>query len=174
MESVALVLLGFLAGVALGVAVYRFLPASRSHRQLQRERDDAIQALERYRREVDEHFVESAEALSELDQAFRTVHARLASGARQLCSEEGRRMALARAVEALPEEDKLPESLHAPLDYAPSAKGTLDENFGLRETDELADFDVPELPPERPRDYAEGVEDCEDAACTPRENQRSH
>lgn len=171
MNALTSALIGLVAGVVLGLALYRVLPPGRSQQQLRRERDEARRALERYRQQVDEHFVQSAEAIAELDRALQSVQTRLASGAHRLCSDDGRRMALARAVEVLPEDeaDVLPDGLHAPLDYAPEAKGTLAENFGLNDSsdsEELAGFDLPDEPPAPrvpPRDYAEGADECEDS-----------
>ena len=68
----------------------------------------------------------------------------------------------------LPDNDEqIGEEVSAPLDYAPSHKGTLAENYGLRRKDE--DFDPMEttvaddmLNP--PRDYADG---CGEQGCPP-------
>lgn len=172
MESLVSAMIGFLVGAAAGATAWHLMSGGSARGQLERERDEARRALERYRQEVDEHFLQTADSLGQLSQAYRTVHEQLASGARRLCSEEGKRLALARAVEVLPDDEELAESLHAPLDYAPAAKGTLAEDFGLNDTDELARFDAPEVPEEKvgrapPRDYAEG---CEDQGCAPGEN----
>ena len=176
MDNLAVVLVVFAVGILVGLALSLALaPARRQYKRLQEERDEAVSSLSRYREEVDHHFLKTAELVNQLTASYRSVHEHLAGGARRLCSEEGRRQAITRSLDRPPEEDASAEPAEAPtgppLDYAPSARGTLSEDFGLRrEYDAEGPFTpVEDLLAERarkegepqadvtpPRDYAEG------------------
>lgn len=160
-------LLVFVIGAVAGAAlVWVMLPARRQQRELMRERDEAREALKRYREEVDQHFLRTADSVNQLTSAYRAVHEQLAEGARKLCSEQGRRLALARSMDLLPGSDEqVGEEVRAPLDYAPSHKGTLAEDYGRRD-DSLAAYDHWEQSDDfqAPRDYAEG---CQEQGCPP-------
>lgn len=173
MEMLSSILLTFVAGAVIGAAsAWLLLPARRNQRQLERERDEARQALARYREEVDQHFLKTADTVSQLTLAYKAVHEQLADGARKLCSEQGRRLALARSLDLLPgTEEQVGEEVRAPLDYAPSHQGTLAENYGYVRDDDLAAYDQWQLQEgetdeQQPRDYAEG---CDDQGCPPEE-----
>lgn len=156
-----------LGGVAGAACIWLLMPARRQHRQLQRERDEARQALQRYREEVDQHFLRTADSISQLTSAYQAVHEQLADGARKLCTEQGRRLALARSLDLLPGSDEqVGEEVRAPLDYAPSHKGTLAEDYGRRD-DDLTAYDRWEQEDDSyqpPRDYADG---CSEQGCPP-------
>jgi hypothetical protein len=170
MEQFTATLLVFLVGLLVGAAsAWLLLPARRQQRHLKRERDDALEALKRYRDDVDHHFLRTAELVNQLNEAYRDVHQQLSEGARTLCSEQGRRLAAAQNRDMLADDNDTGPAVHAPLDYAPSQKGTLAEDFGLKEKE--AAFDAatpdgsgadPEVAP--PRDYAEG---CDAQGCPP-------
>lgn len=184
MENLSAVLLTFAAGLLVGAAgAFLLLPARRQRKQLEQERDQALATLARHREEVDSHFLRTADLVNQLTGAYRSVHEHLSEGARTLCSEQGRRLAMAKSLDSLPGypgeqgTDKVP--LAQPLDYAPAAQGTLAEDFGLRIKAEgpfspLDDFARPReselddvVAP--PRDYAEG---CEDQGCSTAEEKR--
>lgn len=179
METPAAMFVPFLIGGALGaMLMYLLLPARRKHRELKRERDEARANLARHREEVDHHFLRTAELVNQMTASYRAVHEHLSAGARTLCSEQGRRLAMAKSLDSLPgypgSEQESAAAISQPLDYAPSAQGTLAEDFGLRDAptegpfspvDDLAlapQDDAPEQM-EPPRDYAEG---CEDQGCS--------
>lgn len=170
MEQFTGTLLVFLAGLLVGaVCAWLLLPARRQQQHIKRERDDALEALKRYRDDVDHHFLRTAELVNTLNDAYLDVHQQLAVGARTLCSEQGRRLAAAQNKDMLRDDSDTGRAVHAPLDYAPSQKGTLAEDFGLRKTEtpadagaSQADADSAELEP--PRDYAEG---CDAQGCPP-------
>lgn len=171
METFLPNLLIFAAGIVAGaILVWLLLPARRQHRELTRERDEARQALVRYREEVDQHFLRTADTVNQLTSAYKAVHEQLADGARKLCSEQGRRLALARSLDLLPGSDEqVGEEVRAPLDYAPSHKGTLAEDFGHGSKDDtLAAYDHWEQEEgsdhSPPRDYADG---CDEQGCPP-------
>ena len=170
MGSITGTILILLAGIITGAGLaWLFLPYRRNWAQLEKERDNALQALSRYREEVDAHFLRTADLVNNLNHAYRAVHEQLAEGARQLCSDQARRIAMAKTFDLLPDSDEqIGEEVSPPLDYAPRHKGTLAEDYGLRRGED-ADFDPQEttvaddmLNP--PRDYADG---CGEQGCPP-------
>jgi len=170
MEQFTATLLVFLVGLLVGAAcAWLLMPARRQHQHLKRERDDALEALKRYRDDVDHHFLRTAELVNQLNDAYRDVHQQLSDGARTLCSEQGRRLAAAQNKDMLRDDSDAARAVHAPLDYAPSQKGTLAEDFGLKSDETPLDASAAdkasadaELAP--PRDYAEG---CDAQGCPP-------
>ncbi|MGI9286815.1 MAG: YhcB family protein [Pseudomonadales bacterium] len=106
---------------------------------LQESLNASEQRLQDYKREVQEHFVQTADAIKQMNESYQSLHQRLANGANALCGEmddgpllekpSGRR---ADDTETDPQE-QLP--LEPPLDYAPKKgpadKGVLNEDFGL-------------------------------------------
>lgn len=173
MDMLLSTLLTFAVGALIGAALTWMLsPARRQHGVISKERDEARQALSRYREEVDEHFLRTADSVNQLTSAYRSVHEQLSEGARKLCSEQGRRLALSRSLDLIAGgDDHVDPSVSPPLDYAPSHKGTLAENYGHagKEKDEaLAAYDNWEQEGQTgsqpPRDYAEG---CDEQGCPP-------
>lgn len=170
MNSMVTTLLILLAGIVVGAALaWLFLPYRRNWAALEKERDTAIEALTRHREEVDNHFLQTADLVNNLNRAYRALHEQLAEGARQLCTEQARRIAMAKTFDLLPDSDEqIGEEVTPPLDYAPRHQGTLAEDFGLRRH-VVDDFDPQEttvaddlLNP--PRDYADG---CAEQGCPP-------
>lgn len=160
-------LITFAAGVVTGVVLlYLLLPARRQYGKLIRERDEARKAMLNYRQQVDHHFLRTAELVNNMTESYRKVHEHLSEGARDLCSESGRRLAAQASLDALPDsktgDREANEELEPPLDYAPSAKGTLSEDYGLKHGEESPFAPVSDLDPEAekpeavepPRDYA--------------------
>ncbi|WP_101674554.1 YhcB family protein [Alloalcanivorax mobilis] len=150
----------FLAGLVVGAGLlYWFLPARRQSSAVMRERDDARNALNHYRDQVDHHFLHTAELVNDMTQAYRAVHQHLSQGAQALCSEGGRKRAAAKSLDSAYDEPEAP--LSQPLDYAPKAQGTLSEDFGLRQKADgpfsplEVDEEGPEIVIEPPRDYAD-------------------
>lgn len=165
MDMLTTHLLAFVAGLIVGAGLlYWFLPARRQSSELIRERDNARKALDHYRDQVDHHFLETAELVNDMTQAYRAVHQQLSEGARALCSETGRKRAAAKSLDAVGDK----ETFSQPLDYAPKAQGTLSEDFGLRHKADgpFSPLDVDQPGPahgvvEPPRDYAD-IDDEED------------
>ena len=174
-DSINLIITFASGGLVGALCAWLLLPARRQHNKLRAELDQAKAALEHHRQEVDQHFLRTAELVNVMTQSYRQVHEHLADGARKLCTEEGRRLARAKSMEPLPGvagRDGAP--LQPPLDYAPSHKGTLSEDFGLAKNrgaapfspvdtgaDQSGDSDEAVAPP---RDYAEG---CDAQGCPP-------
>ena len=181
MESLAPTLLTFALGLIIGgVLAFLLSPARRDSKRLQRERDDALSNLEKYRSDVDQHFMRTAELVNNMTESYRAVHDHLATGARGLCSEQGRRLAVARSLDSLPDKPVTETPVTPPLDYAPSTQGTLSEDYGLRKAyhaegpftpvDDLLNAQpgkeagaVENHQFEPPRDYADG---CNDQGCS--------
>lgn len=130
LNALAILALGAVIGALL---LYALLPARRQYGRLMRERDEARKELNEYRRQVDQHFVRTAELVNQLTESYRQVHEHLSSGAHDLCSEAGRRLASDASLDALAPEDASADTTDTgpPLDYAPSARGTLSEDYGL-------------------------------------------
>lgn len=163
MDMLTTHLLAFAAGLIVGAGLlYWFLPARRQASELIRERDHARKALNHYRDQVDHHFLETADLVNDMTQAYRAVHQHLSGGAQALCSESGRKRAAAKSLDAVGDREG-EMAVSPPLDYAPKAQGTLSEDFGLRQ-----DADGPFSPlevehsggqhkevVEPPRDYAD-------------------
>lgn len=191
MDQLSAALVPFLVGLAVGgLAVYLLLPARRQQGQLRKERDEAAAALTHHREEVDAHFLRTAELVNQLTSSYRAMHDHLSGGARTLCTEQGRRLAMAKTLDSLPgypgdTRDTL-GPVTQPLDYAPEAQGTLAEDYGLRQekptpvfapVDDLPldaplrsganDDDTEHLMP--PRDYADG---CDDQGCSPNQERK--
>lgn len=152
----------FVAGALVGALVlYFLLPARRQYGRLMRERNEAQKDLAQYRAEVDQHFVQTAELVNRLTDSYRQVHEHLSHGARDLCSESGRRMAADASLNALPDDESLYEDSPGrgqPLDYAPSASGTLAEGYGLEEGSEASSGADESARP--PLDYAAADENA--------------
>ena len=159
MEVMTVGVLSFAAGVVLGAGVlFWLLPARRQAGQIMRDRTAALKELSAYRDKVDDHFLRTADLVNNLTQSYHAVHEQLSRGAKDLCSEAGHKRAVEKSLDALPAQDNN-ENVNPPLDYAPSAQGTLAENFGLakeasKDTTENTDETIAP-----PRDYAEDVTD---------------
>jgi uncharacterized protein len=174
MGSLSTTFLILLAGALVGAGLaWLFLPYRRNWATLEKERDDARQALTRYREDVDAHFLRTADLVNNLSHAYRAVHEQLAEGARQLCSDQARRIAMAKTFDLLPDnDDQIGEEVTPPLDYAPSHKGTLSEDYGLKRHPKEMDPHATTVADDLlnpPRDYAEG---CEDQGCAPESDDR--
>ena len=159
-------LITFGAGIVSGgLMLYFLLPARRQYGKLMRERDEARRALLDYRQQVDHHFLRTAELVNNMTESYRKVHEHLSEGAHDLCSESGRRLAAQASLDALPgrqgDREAPAEELEPPLDYAPQAKGTLSEDYGLKHGQDSPFEPVDDLEKEKqaddvepPRDYA--------------------
>ncbi len=169
MDMLTTGVLCFAAGVVVGAGLlFWLLPARRQAGQLIRDRDEARQALNHYRDKVDDHFLQTADLVNDMTQAYRSVHEHLSKGAQVLCSEVGRKRAVAKSLDSAPDKEKN-EPMAPPLDYAPSAKGTLSEDFGLQQKTtgpfapvDVADNPIPDTVVEPPRDYASEDDDITD------------
>ncbi|HLR16802.1 MAG TPA: DUF1043 family protein [Alcanivoracaceae bacterium] len=125
----------FAGGALLGFFIaYIAFAGPRSQKGLKKERDEALQQLKAHQEKVDQHFLRTAELVNQLTFSYRAVHEQLSEGARSLCTEQGRNLAMSSAMDNLPgyPGERAPAPIQQPLDYAPTAKGTLAEDFGLQ------------------------------------------
>ncbi|MCK2169504.1 YhcB family protein, partial [Thalassospira xiamenensis] len=71
MDMLTTNLISFAVGLVLGAGLlYWLLPARRQSSRVLRDRDDARQALNHYRDQVDHHFLRTAELVNELTNAY--------------------------------------------------------------------------------------------------------
>ena len=81
MDMLTTGVLCFAAGVVVGAGLlFWLLPARRQAGQLIRDRDEARQALNHYRDKVDDHFLQTADLVNDMTQAYRSVHEHLSKG----------------------------------------------------------------------------------------------
>ena len=140
-------LVALLVGAGAGLLFSRRLSTDiRKQRELERNLDRLLQQQKDYQHEVVEHFTDTAKLLNNLAESYRDVHNHLASGASSLCDDQSgsilRRIPDASLTEFSSQPD--PESMQAPLDYAPKASpfetGVLNEEFGLDKSKEDAEL----------------------------------
>jgi uncharacterized membrane-anchored protein YhcB (DUF1043 family) len=170
MSSFSHTLIPFIAGLIIGgLAIWLLLPTRRNLQRLEQEKKKAEDALATYRKEVDNHFVRTAELVNNMTQAYRAVHEQLAEGAQALCSEDSKQLVMSKTLLTLTATQVSAEEkphIKQPLDYAPSSKGTLSEDFGFKKKTFSSDTSG-HAGPNAPRDYAEG---CADQGCSPMED----
>lgn len=144
MESIEWIwLTAIIAGIAGWVGGWllgrRSNAGQRKSLALQESLNASEQRLQDYKKEVQGHFAQTADAFNEMNDSYQRLHQQLASGASTLCADipdgpllEKLSVSPADAPESDPQE-QLP--LEPPLDYAPKKgpadKGVLNEDFGL-------------------------------------------
>jgi len=80
---------GGVAVLAVGIAIGRWASgAARRARQLEAELAQTREEIARYREQVNQHFVKTAELLGVMTASYRAVYEHLAEGAKALCTEE--------------------------------------------------------------------------------------
>ena len=129
MDMLTTHLLSFLVGLVAGAGVlYWLLPARRQGSQLIRERDEARNALNHYRDQVDRHFLETADLVNDLTQSYRAVHQHSVPGRPRSVQRGGPPQGGGE------EPGRGVRAGYAGLATAglcPKAQGTLSEDFGL-------------------------------------------
>ena len=135
-------LVTLLFGLGLGALLGRIWLPKGQQRNLEEMLDNSRQEYESYQHEVAKHFVETSARIKELTQSYKELHEHLARGAANLASPDISRELLEAA--SSQEESKVVKvdelNLEPPRDWAPKApgqKGTLSEDYGLRENDML-------------------------------------
>jgi len=149
-------LIGFAAGLIVGMVIYRqFRSDEAKVRMLEEQLDSLQREHEAYRDSVHSHFNNTAHLLSSLTESYRDVYKHIATGAQALCPEyisdqlshnAQDPVSLTRdsfTVAGSGTEDTS-QSVEPPRDYAaktsPDQKGSLAEDYGLdRENDETRD-----------------------------------
>lgn len=133
----------FCVGGLIGAVISRSLVPPEQQRDLEKSLDLARQELNQYQQEVAQHFADTSKLVNNLTQSYREVHEHLAKGAISLTNSEIGRDMLATGdphlgIEAKFEMDDI--KYEAPKDWAPKTpgqKGTLSEDYGLKDDDEL-------------------------------------
>ena len=142
-DLIATAILAALAGLALGIAIYRLVGSSASKvRDLEKKLAHEQENNQQYKSSVTQHFSETASLLTDLTLKYKDIHDHLASGADQLCRDEQGRLLLSDSpaklrieehTETSPQVDD--DTVVPPLDYAPKTdsdpSGQLAEDFGL-------------------------------------------
>ena len=142
MESMLVVgIAALVVGLVLGWAAARVTGRRNVRQRRLAQQLDTLQAEHtRYQAQVNEHFMETADLIRQLNDAYRDLHQHLATGAGKLCTESEARHELEQArrdnhlaYQAESEDD----GVQPPRDYAPHAnsgdRGTLSEDYGLKE-----------------------------------------
>jgi uncharacterized protein len=150
-----LVFTGFfflLCGTALGAFLLHIFRSNIYSRELEERLNEAESSLQSYQRDVAESFVQTARHIQAMTQSYRDMHEHLANSALKLATPEISR-------QILESSDNLGDNktsyinaanIEPPRDWAPKplgAKGTLSEDYGLRDDDHQA--------PQRPTETAE-------------------
>ncbi|OEY65187.1 YhcB family protein [Marinobacter sp. X15-166B] len=128
-----------IVGVVIGVFVGRSgQGANLRQRRTEQQIDELRNEYTRYQAQVNEHFMESAHLLRRFNDTYRDVNEHMARGANRLCNDEDWLEELdVDSPRARLEADPDKTAAEPPRDYAPKSdpaeKGTLAEDFGLRE-----------------------------------------
>lgn len=111
-------------------------------RELEKHLHEKQDEIKSYQREVTEHFTETSQRLQQLAESYKDIHNHLAQGADKLSGQGlNNSSPIIEKIEssnATPAQST-PESVTAPLDYAPKTtpfdKGTLNEDFNLEKVE---------------------------------------
>ena len=140
----AMTIIGMAAGYLVSL---RTAPTRQSQRQMEDHLNEMKQQQESYQSEVSEHFIETADLLSQLTTSYREVHNHLAKGAQLLASKHAKE-----TLQVLEDDTETPvimnegDMITPPLDYAPKTApnepGMLNEEFGLDKKTRQEKIDV--------------------------------
>ncbi|TBW56792.1 DUF1043 family protein [Marinobacter halodurans] len=139
-QLILIALATLVIGLVVGVLVGRSgQSTSLRQRRLEQQIDELRSEYTRYQAQVNEHFMESAHLMRRLNDVYRDVSQHMARGANRLCHDEDwldeleKKDDTARLGAAKSEDS----GFEPPRDYAPKSdpkeKGTLAEDYGLRE-----------------------------------------
>ena len=128
-----------IVGLVIGLLVGRSgQSTSLRQRRLEQQIDELRSEYTRYQAQVNEHFMESAHMMRRLNDVYRDINQHMARGANRLCHDEDwldefeKQNDTARLAG-----HKNDDGFEPPRDYAPRSdpkeKGTLAEDFGLKE-----------------------------------------
>jgi len=136
--------LAFLAGGLIGAYISRTMFPPEQQKQLEQSLRNARAELQKYQNDVTVHFAETADLINKLTESYKEVHDHLATGAMQLTNIDiGRDILKAGSSNlGLDSQGAVDDSLQAPKDWAPKVpgnKGTLSEDYGLRDDEEVED-----------------------------------
>ena len=141
-----LVFTGFfflLCGTALGAFLLHIFRSNIYSRELEDRLNEAESTLQSYQRDVAESFSEASQHIHTMTQAYREMHEHLANSALKLATPEISRQILESASNLGDSKTSYvnAQNIQPPRDWAPKpvgAKGTLSEDYGLRDDDQPA------------------------------------
>lgn len=133
-------LIGLLVGASLGALVLYIFRQQLLGQDLEQRLHQAESELQAYQRNVAEHFAQTSSLVNNLTQAYRDVHEHLANGALKLATPAISRQIIdsANASDTGNKAYLGEQTIAPPRDWAPKSpgsKGTLSEDFGLRDDD---------------------------------------
>lgn len=132
--ALATLVIGLIVGVLVGRSGQS---TSLRQRRLEQQIDELRSEYTRYQAQVNEHFMESAHMMRRLNDVYRDVSQHMARGANRLCHDEDWLDELDKKEETARLDGAKDSGFEPPRDYAPKSdpkeKGTLSEDFGLRE-----------------------------------------
>ncbi len=132
-------LLCLVAGAGISAAIFYAFRAQIFGRDLEQRVHEAENSLQGYQRDVAEHFAQTSQLVNNLTHAYREVHEHLANGALKLATPAISRQILDSANTSLGGDTKAyiaEQRIEPPRDWAPKApgaKGTLSEDYDLRD-----------------------------------------
>ncbi len=141
-----LVFTGFffmLCGTALGAFLLHIFRSNVYSRELEQRLHDAESTLQSYQRDVAESFSQTSQHIHNMTQSYRDMHEHLANSALKLATPEISRKILDSANSSLGDSKTSyinAQHIEPPRDWAPKAlgsKGTLSEDYGLRDDDHI-------------------------------------
>lgn len=144
-----------LAGGGIAAFILYTFRAPLLGRDLEQRLHHAETTLQSYQRDVAEHFAQTSQLVNNLTQSYRDVHEHLANGALKLATPAISRQILDSANSGLGGDTKSyisGQHIEPPRDWAPKTpgtKGTLSEDYGLRDDHS----DSSPLPTESADDY---------------------
>ena len=130
-----------LCGTALGAFLLHIFRSNIYSRELEQRLHDAESTLQSYQRDVAESFSQTSQHIQTMTQSYREMHEHLANSAAKLATPEISRKILESANNSLGDSKTSyisAQHLEPPRDWAPKAlgsKGTLSEDYGLRDDD---------------------------------------
>lgn len=138
-----LVFTGFfflLCGTALGAFLLHIFRSNVYSRELEQRLNDAESTLQSYQRDVAESFSQTSHHIQNMTQSYREMHEHLANSALKLATPEISRKILESNTSLGDSNTSYINAQHIepPRDWAPKAvgsKGTLSEDYGLRDDD---------------------------------------
>lgn len=132
--ALATLVIGLIAGVLIGRSGQS---TSLRQRRLEQQIDELRSEYTRYQAQVNEHFMESAHMMRRLNDVYRDVSQHMARGANRLCHDEDWLDELNQKEDTARLDRQKDSGFEPPRDYAPKSdpeeKGTLAEDYGLKE-----------------------------------------
>nr|WP_269438606.1 DUF1043 family protein [Halomonas sp. IOP_31] len=130
-----------LAGVGIGALGYHLLNANVARNQKTRQRlAETELELSQMKGVLNDHFARAADLVTSIQRQSHELEQQLAQGADQLCDDlQIKRRLSGQGEEETPSDGDAP----APRDYADDGRGTLAEDFGLRQREQTADPATP-------------------------------